>query len=317
MEELTMNDNTDTIFIRCSTQEESSKLTSKARNLPQDKGTDSPRLTMWVDGRAMKRFKAMQAIAKSIREHSQNGYQTSIRTGKRDFLLRKRERGSTIPWGEIPPLTITQELPQIEIGQYDDIINPQNRLQEEEDMEKELEEEARDISFQQAGSKREHSTDETSQRKTKAHKHRTNQTTHQMSDYSAEASAEEDESDEDSSNKKIMNSTPNDGHPTIWKDQMSRTTEDHPNQDERLVHHYFSVPDTPAPRESRAQPRGSATHQSIPESPELERQETNMRILACKNNAQAKWNDGLPAEGQDETQKPDSNDMKAQLPHHG
>ena len=88
---------------------------------------------MYIDRRGAKRHKAIVNIAKTIREHSNNTIQTSIRTGKNDFLLRKRTKGSDTPWMEIPPIIITQEIPQFEVGTYKDILNPENNPDNEPD----------------------------------------------------------------------------------------------------------------------------------------------------------------------------------------
>ena len=52
--------------------------------------------------------------------------QTSIRTGRQDFLLRRRERGDRTPWSEIPPVQILQDLPPFEVGLYKDRFNYNN-----------------------------------------------------------------------------------------------------------------------------------------------------------------------------------------------
>ena len=127
--EVVLTNNSDIVFIQCETQEDATQFTSRARNLVE-KGKDSPRLVMYVDKRAMKRHKAFVNIARTIRDNSRNSIQTSLRTGKHDFLLRRRVRGSETPWNEIPPLVISNEIPQFEIGIYDDIVNPENKLED-------------------------------------------------------------------------------------------------------------------------------------------------------------------------------------------
>ena len=48
--------------------------------------------------------------------------QTNIRVGRTNFLLRVREKGQDIPWADIPPVKITQKIPQFEVGIYKDIF---------------------------------------------------------------------------------------------------------------------------------------------------------------------------------------------------
>ena len=76
---------------------------------------------MFVDPRARKRYKAIQNVAKTIRIKSNGNTQTTVRTGKHDFLLRHKVRGDTTPWGQIPPVKLDQNLPDFEIGLYRDI----------------------------------------------------------------------------------------------------------------------------------------------------------------------------------------------------
>ena len=68
--------------------------------------------------------------------------QTSIRTGKRDFLLRQKERGNTTPWTQIPPIRIEQRIPEFEIGLFKDVfsntITKEDDEDEEEDQEDDL-----------------------------------------------------------------------------------------------------------------------------------------------------------------------------------
>ena len=134
IKEIILTNNSDIVFIYCNSQEDANKFTSKAWNLPKDTGPSTPRIVMFVDRRAMKRHKALINIAKAMREHANNSIQTSIRTGKTDFLLRKRRRGSNVPWSEIPPIVVTQEIPNFEIGRYKDIVNPSNNPDKEEEV---------------------------------------------------------------------------------------------------------------------------------------------------------------------------------------
>ena len=126
IEDLALTDNSDIVFLHFLSKEDVSKFTSHAKYLPKDHGSDGPRLIMYVDSCAMKHHKAFISIAKSIREHCNITIQTSIRTGKHNFLLRTRPKGSDTPWSEIAPIQITQEILEFEIGMYRDIINPHN-----------------------------------------------------------------------------------------------------------------------------------------------------------------------------------------------
>ena len=98
------------------------KLTSRAKNLPQTKNDEDPRFcNVLLIQELAKRFNAVQNVAKTIRNKSNGNTQTTLRTGKHDFLLRQKVRGDTTPWGQIPPIKLDQNLPDFEIGLYKDI----------------------------------------------------------------------------------------------------------------------------------------------------------------------------------------------------
>ena len=87
------------------------KITSRAKNLPNDPSGQGPRIVMYIDNRAKARHRAFQQIAKTLHEEAKQSIQTNIRTGQTDFLLRVRGKGETTPWSQIPPLKITQKVP--------------------------------------------------------------------------------------------------------------------------------------------------------------------------------------------------------------
>ena len=129
---------------------------------------------MYVDKRSMKRHKAFKNIGKSIREHSRNETQTIIRTGKSDFLLRTRPRGSNTPWSDISPISITQSIPDFDIGIYNDVaqlINNPKMNEEEEPIVEDMEEIIAD------SNKRYITSDDLSNTKKKTPKSRSNMST--------------------------------------------------------------------------------------------------------------------------------------------
>ena len=146
----TNSDESDIIFVTCATRDDITKITSKVKNLPNTNDKDDPRIVMYVDPRAKKRYNAIQNIAKTIRQKSDNKIQTTVRNGKFDFLLRQKVKGDNTPWSQIPPLLLDQNLPEIEIGMFKDIYTPTEdnvENEEEEDEEQVLgEEEEQDMS---------------------------------------------------------------------------------------------------------------------------------------------------------------------------
>ena len=175
--DIALTDNSDIIFLNCKTKEDVMRITQKARNLPQEQTKDNPRLVSYIDRCAMKRHKAFLNVAKTIRENSKFSVQTSVRTGKNNFLVRTRPKGTETPWSEIAPIQIRQELPQFEVGRYKDIVNPYKNSQEEDEEDKPIEnldKLAKYITEQNEqeventnDNKRERSTDDISQGRTK------------------------------------------------------------------------------------------------------------------------------------------------------
>ena len=202
IDEISTTDNSYIIFIKCKTQEDAALITTRARHLPNDTGTETPRIVMHVDIRAKKRHQAILKIAKTIREHSNKTLQTSVRAGRQDYLLRKRGKGSNIPWNQIPPEIITQNLPQFDIGDFENIFDDKEN-EEEVDME-EIDEIEKDI---RSNTKRNRSTDKSpKQRRNKQKLSRT----HELSESSKESGTSDSSSESDDDHiDKLMNSTPN------------------------------------------------------------------------------------------------------------
>ena len=111
------------VFVTFKTVEDAAKMTAKAKNLPKKNLPNDPRIIMYVDQRAKKRYDSIQNIAKTIRVKSNNTIQTTVRNGKRDFLLRQKDRGDPTPWSQIPPLKLEEEIPEFEIGQFKNIYS--------------------------------------------------------------------------------------------------------------------------------------------------------------------------------------------------
>ena len=241
---------------------------------------------MYVDSRVMKHHKAILSIAKSIREHSNNEIQTSIRTGKHDFLIRTRPRGSDTPWSEIAPIQIVQKIPEFEIGTYQDMINPQNNRQGEEDEPEymveeyveeveDIEEIIQDISRQNSDeqdNKRDRTADSTASGKKKQLKRSNNST---IPNSSPEASG--DETDDEQHQKKILNSTPNTIYPL---QRYSRTlSAGRVEGQNREIEHFFSVPETP---QWRLQSGRVRKQPSIPETPEPADEKSSPALPAAR-----------------------------------
>ena len=275
IEEVIVNENSDTIFLRCKTTTDASKFTARARNLPQDLDpTEAPRLNMWVDQRASKRYKAIQAIAKAMRDHTPNTIQTTIRTGKRDFLLRRRDKGDTTPWVDIPPIIINQKLPDFEVGEYFNIINPEDKASSEPENSDKGNEEIEDIDRIAHEISKQSSIEDTNKRDrtTEAdlqNKRKRNDTSENLSqtppNMTPEPSDDEDQDPKTDKNTiRQLNSTLI-NHPTT---HCTRSLQ-HTDNNTKMLTHYFSVPESPC-----TQTKQKHKILTIPETPEYGHQNT-------------------------------------------
>ena len=111
--------------------------------------------------------------------------------------------------------------------------------------------------------KRNRTEEDISQGRSKTFKSKSNQTTiEEGTDQDQDASGEE--SDEETQNKKILNSTPI--FPVLhgWKPTQSKTLDQH-NIKPKEIEHYVSVKETPF---NKNKPAGRNQHNTIPETPE-------------------------------------------------
>ena len=212
------------IFIKFESYEDVALVNSKARNLPNSNQRESPRLVMYIDARARTRYRAFQSIARTIRLESDGEIQTSIRSGRRDFLLRKRERQDKTPWSAIPPLKVTSKIPPIEIGMYKSKFyqdnDKENHVNDEGDMNKDqMDEMEKDLTVHPTGSetnKRNLSTEkqDTDQSKRKVPRKASPRMEKQLTSKSSSSSSgsgsssSSDSEEETKSGKQMLNSTP-------------------------------------------------------------------------------------------------------------
>ena len=275
VDKIQTTDNSDIIFVKFKTQNDATTMTSKARNLPSDTGPNTPRLIMHVDVRAKKRHQAILQIAKTMREKSGNTIQTTVRSGKRDFLLRRRPKGSTIPWQEIPPIIITQRIPHFEVGDYIDIFNDKEDETKIEDDDEDDEDEIRRLSQnilnEQINEKRDRSDQTNTSNELSAIQ---NQRKHLKINENHDISSQEKDND-------ILNSTPipvnipETPAPHQWK-----TTKSHENN------HRNQIPETPTPTPNPQQPITKNSIAQIPafmNHPENQNQPNNSHQPSTQN----------------------------------
>ena len=168
---LTNSEDADIVFITFDTIEDAARMTSLARNLPQTNQPNDPRFVMFIDPRAKKRYNAIQNIAKTVRTKSDNQIQTTVRNGKRDFLLRQKTRGDQTPWSQIPPILLEEQLPQFEIGLFKNIFDETNEDDDqiEDDNTKQREEETEALNDLSKEIQRQYEEDEERLKRTLSH----------------------------------------------------------------------------------------------------------------------------------------------------
>ena len=275
IDNIVMTANSDIVFIQCHNQDDAAQLTSRAKNLPRDSGTDTPRIMMYMDRRAMKRHKAILNMAKTIRDHADNTIQTSIRTGKNDFLLRKRTKGDNTPWQEIPPIRITQEIPNFEVGNYRDIVNPENNAEDDpQDKPQDdpladnhiegIEDVLMDFQEQEKQTNKRERPNETNS------SHLNEKISNMRQDNKTPDNSDNEDTDE---NEKETNRT---------KQNLNSTTDITKNN---KIEHYFAATETPLPV---LQPKGRFSCLSIPDTPESK---TKVEQTNNKNKRNDKEND--------------------------
>ena len=212
-----------------------------------------------------------------MRDHSKNTLQTSLRTGKNDFLLRKRQKGDETPWSEIPPVLIQQVIPEFEVGIYTDMINGENIIIDEleidqiEDDDPEIDEIARDLE-KTLHFKRNRTTEDNSLEKKLPYKKGKI-----FSDGSSPEQSDNKENDETDRTRSRLNSTPIELEENQLNNKIPSQikTLDHQTNKFQLIEHYFSVQETP---QLKLQPSGRIKFQMIPETPEVPRINTNNEV---------------------------------------
>ena len=100
----TTGEDSDLIFLRFSSTDDTAKINYKARNIPHNNERDAPRLVMHVDARAQARYRSYQNIARTIRMETKGQIQTSIRAGRQDFLFIDETKKIELHGGKSLPL---------------------------------------------------------------------------------------------------------------------------------------------------------------------------------------------------------------------
>ena len=172
--------------------------------------------------------------------------QTSIRLGRYDFLLRKRDKNDDTPWNLIPPLQLDIDLPPIEIGLFKSLYsnNRQNdnidRSVDKRDEDMDILED--DMSKDNVGHNKRNMSDNATKQSPMKRKIFRKSTSHQEG--VTQLSSSDTESDtEMKSNRKLLNSTP---IPTSFYNTKSQSdtlpqTPDLPTRQKTLSQNYIPI----------------------------------------------------------------------------
>ena len=123
------DDNHNILYIRCKYQEDISSITALARNLPRDGDGEKPSLVTHIPSMFFERYQACEKILWGIRNQDKGRYQTNLRLGKTDLLLRYKEKNNTQPWSQIPTIKIPHSVPPPNTTLYKKPHQPQYTTQ--------------------------------------------------------------------------------------------------------------------------------------------------------------------------------------------
>ena len=107
------NEDFDTLYIKCKNQDDIGCITSHAKNLPKNWNEDEerPTLVTHIPTELYNRYKACEKLLWAIRTQNKGKYQTNLRLGKTDIILRFKEKTDPTPWGHLPIIKIPPGIP--------------------------------------------------------------------------------------------------------------------------------------------------------------------------------------------------------------
>jgi hypothetical protein len=115
-----------TIFVEFTHTNDTNIVTQHFVNLHNN---NSYSIVDYVTKDALPRYRAVEAYAKAL--HKAEGVNTKIRTGKYDFKLLTREKGSNTKWSDIDPVILPLNLPDFNVGKvYPELIEEEIKLKE-------------------------------------------------------------------------------------------------------------------------------------------------------------------------------------------
>ena len=105
-------ENPDTVYIRCDSKDDIAMITSNATKLPKhnDEEVEDPSIVTHIPNVFFKRFQECEELLWQIRKSENGIYQTNLRLGKNDLILRFRRRDNPTRWNKVAPMAIPKSI---------------------------------------------------------------------------------------------------------------------------------------------------------------------------------------------------------------
>ena len=104
------------VYIKCQSQEDIATITNHAKNLQKPIiGDTPPTIVRHVPKEFFKRYQALEKLLWQIRKTKQNQVLTNIRLGRRDYIIRYKNKDDPTKWNNITPMSIPKNIPKPEI----------------------------------------------------------------------------------------------------------------------------------------------------------------------------------------------------------
>jgi hypothetical protein len=111
-----VNTTSEVVYITVRDRPTAALILSHSRFIQKNAREGKVSLEKFIPPQAWTRYQAIENMAYNIRNKEK--MRTDVRIGNEDFILRKREKGSTTPWGMITPEDLPEDLPKIDFSQY-------------------------------------------------------------------------------------------------------------------------------------------------------------------------------------------------------
>ena len=106
------------IYIKCESPDDIAIITSYTKNLPRQNYDDNPPTVIkHIPKEFYTRYQALEKTLWQIRNSDLGRVQTNIRLGRKDFLIRYKQKDDQTKWNQVTPMKIPDNIPPPEIPQ--------------------------------------------------------------------------------------------------------------------------------------------------------------------------------------------------------